>query len=139
MSILDDIAASSSMFPMAGATTFQRIRAGQMPDSYNPQHMIDDWDHPEIIEFKGALSQSSSTRVPDYLTGSLQTTTICYITMPADTDVRIGDRITPGAGMFPHETKVAGYWTVAGFPSEDVNAFTGWKPTKEAMCKNVRG
>ena len=130
-SALDWITTGGGAFPMPGATRFKRLRAAKRPNPYNPADTVDDWDHPEELEFQGALTQSSSTRTPDGLRE--QTETSGYITCNnPNLDVRAGDRIQP----IPDDGR---RWTVTADPSRDVNAFTGSQPTIEIPISEWRG
>lgn len=128
MSLLDDIA---GRFGLSGATLFERLRAGRIPDACNPMQTAEDWEHPDIMEVRGALASSSSTRTPDALDN--QTTSTAYLTIDNPmADVRLGDRIRPK----PDDGRL---WEVSGFPSRDVNAFTGWQPTLEVQLTEWEG
>lgn len=130
-SALDWITTGGGAFPMPGATRFKRLRAAKRPNPYNPADTVDDWDHPEELEFQGTLTQSSSTRTPDGLRE--QTETSGYITCNnPNLDVRAGDRIQP----IPDDGR---RWTVSADPSRDVNAFTGSQPTIEIPISEWRG
>ena len=121
MNALDYITKSSNGFSLSGATDFQRLRARRTPRAMNPKQTDEDWQHPDIIELRGALASSTSTRLPAAL--DMQTTS---------TDVRIGDRIR----AMPDDGRL---WEVSGFPSNDVNAFSGWQPTLEIQLTEWRG
>lgn len=130
-SALDWITTGGGAFPMPGATRFKRLRAAKRPNPYNPADTVDDWDHPEELEFQGALTQSSSIRTPDGLRE--QTETSGYITCNnPNLDVRAVDRIQP----IPDDGR---RWTVSADPSRDVNAFTGSQPTIEIPISEWRG
>lgn len=130
-SALDWITDGGGAFPMPGATRFKRLRAARYPSPYNPSDTVEDWDHPEELEFQGALTQSSSTRTVDGLRE--QTGTSGYITSNDPTlDVRAGDRIL----AVPDDGR---RWEVSADPSRDVNAFTGVRPTIEIPITEWRG
>lgn len=127
MSIIDDINASG----LPAATRFVRLRASRKPDPYNPAQTTEDWTKPVELEVRGVLASSSSTRTPDVL--DVQTTSTAVLTVAdPDADIRIGDRIRP-------EPTDGRMWEVSGFPSRDVNAFTGWQPTMEVQLTEWRG
>ena len=116
MSIIDDINASG----LPAATRFVRLRASRKADPYNPAQTTEDWKHPVELEVHGALASSTSTRTPDVL--DVQTTSTAVLTVAdPNADIRLGDRIRPG------------------FPSRDVNAFTGWQPTLEVQLTEWKG
>lgn len=130
MNALDYITGSTE-FTLAGATSFQRLRARRIPRAMNPKQTDEDWEHPDIIEIRGALSSSTSTRIPDSL--DLQTTSTAVLTIDnPKADVRIGDRIR----AVPDDGRL---WEVNGFPSNDVNAFSGWQPTLEIQLAEWKG
>lgn len=132
MSVLDDIANGAGQgFSLTGATPFERLRAARIPDDSNPEQTAEDWEHPEILNLHGALSSSTSTRTPDALNN--QTTSTAYLTIDdPNADVRVGDRIRTR----PDDGRL---WEVSGFPSRDVNGFTGWQPTLEIGLTEWRG
>ena len=116
---------------MPGATRFKRLRAARHPSPYNPSDTVEDWDHPEELEFQGALTQSSSTRTVDGLRE--QTGTSGYITSNDPTlDIKAGDRIQ----LVPDDGR---RWEVSADPSSDVNAFTAFRPTIEIPIAEWRG
>lgn len=131
MNALDWIGNGVGAFPMPGATRFARLRAKRKPSPTNPMQTVDDWSEPERLEFDGALTQSSSTRIPDALRD--QTDTSGYITCndPA-LDIRSKDRIE----TVPYDGR---RWEVNGEPSRDVNAFTGAQPTLEIPIETWKG
>ena len=138
MNALDWITNVGVAFPMPGATRFKRLRAARYPSPYNPSDTVEDWDHPEELEFQGALTQSSSTRTQSSSTRTVdglreQTGTSGYITSNDPTlDIKGGDRImaTPDDGR---------RWEVSADPSRDVNAFTAFRPTIEIPITEWRG
>lgn len=140
MSLLDDLNAGGGAFAMAGATRFIRLRAKRKTNPYNPAQTEPDWSvPPDELAIMGALSSSSSTRTPDTLdtrtpdTLDTQTASTAYLTIPDTTaDIRIGDRIRTD----PDDGRL---WEVDGFPSKDVNAFTGWRPTLECRLTERKG
>lgn len=132
MSLLDDMNAGGGAFAMAGATRCIRLRAKRKANPYNPAQHEPDWSvPPDELAIMGALSSSSSTRTPDTL--DTQTESTAYLTIPDPTaDVEIGDRIRTD----PDDGRL---WEVDGFPSKDVNAFTGWRPTLECRLTERKG
>lgn len=132
MSLLDDLnAGGADGFRLSGATRFQRLRARRVPDPYNPAQSALDWTDPDVLELYGALSSSSSTRTPDVL--DVQTTSTAYLTIDdPEADVRILDRIR----SVPDDGRL---WEVSGFPANDTNGFTGWRPTLEVALTEYRG
>ncbi len=130
MSLLDELTANDG-WRMPGATKWRRLRATAIKDEYSGELTGADWTNPDILEFAGALSSSSSTRTPDTLRD--QTTSTAYLTA-ADPmlDIMPGDRIR----AMPDDGRC---WEVTGYPSHDANAFTGWQPTIEIPLHEYRG
>lgn len=131
MSLLDDMNAGGG-WRMPGATKWRRLRAKRKTNPYNPAQNEPDWSvPPDELAIMGVLSSSSSTRTPDTL--DTQTASTAYLTIPDPTaDVKIGDRIRA-------DTDDGRLWDVDGFPSKDVNAFTGWRPTLECRLTERKG
>ena len=130
MSLLDDLNPAGGVFSMAGATRFMRLRAKRKTNPYNPAQNEPDWSvPPDELAIMGALASSSSMRTPDTL--DTQTASTAYLTIPT-ADIRIGDRIRAD----PDDGRL---WEVDGFPSKDVNAFTGWRPTLECRLTERKG
>ncbi len=131
MSLLDDLTAGGG-WRMPGVTKWRRLRAKRKTNTYNPAQNEPDWSvPPDELVIMGALASSSSMRTPDTL--DTQTASTAYLTIPDPTaDVKIGDRIRAD----PDDGRL---WEVDGFPSKDVNAFTGWRPTLECRLTERKG
>lgn len=131
MSLLDDLTAGGG-WRMPCATKWRRLRAKRKTNPYNPAQNEPDWSvPPDELVIMGALASSSSMRTPDTL--DTQTASTAYLTIPDPTaDVKIGDRIRAD----PDDGRL---WEVDGFPSKDVNAFTGWRPTLECRLTERKG
>lgn len=131
MSLLDDMNAGGG-WRMPGATKWRRLRAKRKANPYNPAQNEPDWSAPpDELVIMGALASSSSMRTQDTL--DTQTASTAYLTIPDSTaDVKIGDRIRAD----PDDGRL---WEVDGFPSKDVNAFTGWRPTLECRLTERKG
>lgn len=130
MSLLDDLTAGGG-WRMPGATKWRRLRAKKVMDRYSGELTGEDWDHPDVLEFNGSLSSSSSMRSPDALRE--ETTSTAYLTSTDPSlDIMPGDRIR----AMPDDGRC---WEVSGYPSRDVNAFTGWRPTIEIPLSEYRG
>ena len=118
-----DYLGHGSSFSMPGVTKWRRLRAKRKTNPYSVP--------PDELAIMGALASSSSTRTPDTL--DTQTESTAYLTIPDPTaDVKIGDRIRAD----PDDGRL---WEVDGFPSKDVNAFTGWRPTLECRLTERKG
>lgn len=130
MSSIDDYLAADA-FTLSGATSFMRLRAAERASDYNPVRTSRDWDHPILLPITGVLSSSSSRRTPNGLRE--QTTSNATLTIDdPDADIKLGDRIRPD----PDDGRC---WEITGFPSSDVNAFTGWQPTLEIQLTEYKG
>lgn len=130
-SAMDYVDAGGTSFGMSGATQWRRLRATVIKDEYSGELTGEDWDNPDVLEFAGALSSSSSMRTPDALRE--ETTSTAYLTSSDPSlDVMPGDRIR----AMPDDGRC---WEVTGYPSRDVNAFTGWQPTIEIPLTEYRG
>lgn len=129
-SAMDYVDAGTS-FGMSGATKWRRLRARPVRDRYSGELTGEDWSDPDVLEFAGALSSSSSMRTPNALRE--ETTSTAYLTA-ADPmlDIMPGDRIR----AMPDDGRC---WEVTGYPSRDVNAFTVWQPTIEIPLTEHRG
>lgn len=129
-SAMDYVDAGTS-FGMSGAIKWRRLRAKPVRDRYSGELTGEDWSDPDVLEFAGALSSSSSMRTPNALRD--QTTSTAYLTA-ADPmlDIMPGDRIR----AMPDDGRC---WEVTGYPSRDVNAFTVWQPTIEIPLTEHRG
>lgn len=130
MSLLDELTANDG-WRMPGATKWRRLRAKPVKDRYSGELTGEDWSDPDVLEFAGALSSSSSMRTPNALRD--QTTSTAYLTA-ADPmlDIMPGDRIR----AMPDDGRC---WEVTGYPSRDANAFTVWQPTIEIPLTEHRG
>lgn len=97
---------------------FVRQRAKVIVDPYDPDSAVEDWSNPDEIILSGYFASGSSTEQTDDVREQVATTKQLVIDDPA-ADVRRGDRIKLGERI----------WTVEGFPEDDMNPFTGWRPT----------
>lgn len=112
---------------------FVRLRPQSSADSYNPQSQAADWTQPtnDLDIEEASLSSSSSQRTPNG--NREQTTSTAYLTVAdPDADIRLGDRIRTK----PDDGRL---WEVTGFPSSDINPFTGWQPTLEVSLTEWKG
>ena len=98
---------------------FVRQRAGKILDPYSDEEIGEDWGNPDEETLDGAYFSSQSSTDSDG-EARRQTSTGKQLIIPdPDADVRRGDRIRQGSRI----------WAVVGFPENDVNPFTGWRPT----------
>lgn len=99
---------------------FTRLRAQQVPDSYNPERTVDDWSQaPDELPLRGSWDSGGSSFGSDPVRLQLTTSKRIAIFTPS-ADVREGDRIRSADGAV---------FTVTGRPSRDINPWTGWQPT----------
>lgn len=99
-------------------TEFIRQRARRIEDPYDPDSVVEDWGSPEEIVLAGYFASQSSREQSGEVREQVTTSKQLVIDDP-DADVRRGDRIKLGDKV----------WTVEGFPEDDMNPFTGWRPT----------
>lgn len=110
-------------------TKFERLRATATPDPYDPDSKgVPDWSKPQILEFEGFLTESTTSINSDGVRGQVYTGAMLTVTDPA-LDVQVGDRIRQGKQI----------WQVSGRPSRDLSPFTGWQPTLEIPLENYQG
>lgn len=108
---------------------FERLRPAIVKDPYDPDAVgVPDWDQPEVAEFLGFISQSTSTVLPDSTREQTQTTAILTVDNSV-VDIKVGDRVRQGERI----------WQVTGNPSLDMNPFTGWRPTTEIQLAEYVG
>lgn len=132
MSQIDDyINGADTGTVMPAALAYTRLRATRKPDPYNPKRTVEDWTNPDRLTVRGFMASSSSRRTPD---GSREeTASAAVLTIPDPTaDIQIGDRIE----RQPYDGR---RWEVTGFPSNDVNPWTGWQPTLEIQLEEWKG
>lgn len=126
------LAAAVGSMSMPNLTRFQRIRRtiGSADDPYT-QNVGSKISTVDRTPFFGALASSTSTRTAQQ-TG-VETTSEAVLTIPDPTvDIRNGDIIE----TLPADGR---RWQVDGYPSKDVNPFSGWQPTLEVKLREIRG
>lgn len=110
-------------------TKFERLRATAVPDPYDPDSPgVPDWSNPDILEFEGFLTESTSTILPDSVRGQVSTSGVLTVTDP-DLDIKVGDRVRQGGKI----------WQITGRPAKDKSPFTGWQPTLEITIQQLEG
>lgn len=120
-----------SAFGFEHKTEFVRLRARRIEDPYDPDSAVDDWSSPVEVVLYGFFSssgQSGAGEMSGEVREQVETSKTLVIDDPA-ADVRRGDRIRQGDKV----------WTVEGFPSDDMNPFTGWQPTLVVRLKERVG
>lgn len=108
--------------------TFTCKRAGLKPDPYNPDRMVEDWTNPQIGTVEGYIASGASALQGDPVRERVQSDAQLVIDDPG-ADVKIRDLIELGDRS----------WRVSGFPTMDINPFTGWQPTLVANLEEQRG
>lgn len=117
-----------SDFKFEHTTTFVRQRAGLTVDPYDPDSAVEDWNNPVEITLEGYFASQNSTEQTDEVREQVSTTKQLVIDDPS-ADVKRGDRIKLDDRV----------WTVTGFPEDDQNPFTGWRPTLVVSLAEWRG
>lgn len=119
----------SDFFPMPVLATYTVRRAGRALDPYSGQETTPDWTHATEREVQGFLAHDSGFESA-IDAGRLLAESDATLTIPdPSADVQRGDMIIDG----PRK------WIVQGFPSNDVNPFTGWQPTLVASLSAWNG
>jgi hypothetical protein len=106
-------------------TTVYRLRAGMIPDPYNPDRQIaGDWTTPDVLPIPGAFVASTSTSMLGDATRE-QALESKSLYCDGNLDIRKGDRIRDGGEGAP-------VYSIDGIPpSADMNPWTGWTPPRE--------
>ncbi|NMW88054.1 hypothetical protein [Mobiluncus curtisii] len=108
---------------------FERLRAKFETDPYDPDSPgVPDWSSPDVLEFEGFLTESTSTILPDSVREQVSTSGVLTVTDPS-LDIRVGDRVRQGGKI----------WQITGRPAKDKNPFTGWQPTLEITIQQLEG
>ena len=77
----------------------------------------------------GALASLTSVEQEDAVRSEVLSTAR-FVSDSPNVDVRRGDRLLASDGR---------KWNVVGYPTRDMNAFTGWQPTLVAALQEVVG
>lgn len=108
---------------------FERLRAKLETDPYDPDSPgVPDWSNPDVLEFEGFLTESTSTILPDSVREQVSTSGVLTVADP-DLDIRVGDRVRQGGKI----------WQITGRPAKDKSPFTGWQPTLEITIQQLEG
>jgi hypothetical protein len=116
-------------FPFGRTVT--RLRAGLMPDPYNPEAKIrGDWENPEPeLTIPGAFVAHTSTSLLQTATRD-QAAESKSLFCEGTVDVQQGDRIRDGDAVY----------TINGIPpAADANPWTGWTPPREIPLNRYVG
>lgn len=129
MTTAADLMGEGSFFDHDALTGFVRLRPKRTVDPYDPENVIvGSWADADRLELQAYFASQSSLEQSDPVRAQIVTTKQLIIDDP-DADVQVGDRITQGDKT----------WTITGFPTNDLNPFTGWRPTLVVNLKEVTG
>jgi phosphatidylserine decarboxylase len=130
MSTAIDYVQQNSTFSLRYTEQFTRQRRKQVVDPYDPDSStLGDWTDTDDLQVNGALASLTSTEQDDAVRSEVLSTAQFVSDIP-DLDVRRGDRLLASDGR---------KWNVVGYPTRDMNAFTGWQPTLVAALQEVVG
>ena len=130
MSTAIDYVQQDSMFSLRYTEQFTRQRRKQVVDPYDPDSStLGDWADTDDLQVNGVLASLKSTEQDDAVRSEVLSTAQ-FVSDSPDLDVRRGDRLLASDGR---------KWNVVGYPTRDVNAFTGWQPTLVAELQEVVG
>lgn len=130
MSTAIDYVQQDSMFSLRYTEQFTRQRRKQVVDPYDPDSStLGDWADTDDLQVNGVLASLTSAEQVDAVRSEVLSTAQ-FVSDSPDLDVRRGDRLLASDGR---------KWNVVGYPTRDVNAFTGWQPTLVAELQEVVG
>ena len=130
MSNAADYVEQNSMFSLRYTEQFTRQRRKLIVDPYDPySSTLGDWTDTDDIQVNGVLASLTSTEQDDAVRSEVLSTAQ-FVSDSPDLDVRRGDRLLASDGR---------KWNVVGYPTRDMNAFTGWQPTIVCNLEGVTG
>lgn len=130
MSTAIDYVQQDSMFSLRYTEQFTRQRRKQVVDPYDPDSStLGDWADTDDLQVNGVLASLTSAEQDDAVRSEVLSTAQ-FVSDSPDLDVRRGDRLLASDGR---------KWNVVGYPTRDVNAFTGWQPALVAELQEVVG
>jgi hypothetical protein len=130
MSTAAEYVEQNSMFALRYTEQFTRQRRKQVVDPYDPDNTTSgDWTDTDDLPVRGALTSLTSVEQDD-ATRSEVISTAQFVSDNPSLDVQRGDRIQSSDGR---------KWHVVGYPTKDMNAFTGWRPTLVCNLEEVIG
>lgn len=130
MSTAIDYVQQDSMFSLRYREQFTRQRRKQVVDPYDPDSStLGDWADTDDLQVNGVLASLTSAEQDDAVRSEVLSTAQ-FVSDSPDLDVRRGDRLLASDGR---------KWNVVGYPTRDVNAFTGWQPTIVCNLEEVVG
>jgi hypothetical protein len=130
MSTAADYVEQNSTFSLQHTEQFTRQRRKLIVDPYDPDSStLGDWTDTDDIQVNGALASLTSVEQDDAMRSEVLSTAQFVSDIP-NLDVRRGDRLQASDGR---------KWNVVGYPTHDVNAFTGWQPTLVCNLEEVIG
>ena len=116
--------ASGIYMPNAALLTFSR--AARVPDPYNPDETVEDWEHAATWQAPGFIATNSRTTSQIEETVGRETS-MATLTMPnPSAELKRGDHVTNIDGIT---------YTVTETPAADQSPFTGWQPTRTATLE----
>lgn len=130
MSTAIDYVKQNSTFSLQYTSRFTRQRRKQIVDPYDPDSStLGDWTDTDDIQVNGALASLTSIEQDDAMRSEVLTTAQ-FVSDSPNIDVRRGDRLLASDGR---------KWNVVGYPTRDMNTFTGWQPTIVCNLEEVVG
>lgn len=130
MSTAIDYVQQDSMFSLRYTGQFTRQRRKQVVDPYDPDSStLGDWADTDDLQVNGVLASLTSAEQDDAVRSEVLSTAQ-FVSDSPYLDVRRGDRLLASDGR---------KWNVVGYPTRDVNAFTGWQPTIVCNLEEVVG
>lgn len=129
MTTAADLMSEGSFFDHDVLTEFIRLRPKRTVDPYNPENVIvGSWADADRLPLQAYLSSQQSVAQSDPVRVQIVTTKQLILDDP-DADVQVGDRISQGDKT----------WTITGFPTNDVNPWSGWQPTLVVNIEEAKG
>ena len=130
MSTAIDYVKQHSTFSLRYTGQFTRQRRKQVVDPYDPDSStLGDWTDTDDLKVNGALASLTSTEQDDAVRSEVLSTAQ-FVSDNPTLDVKRGDRLLSSDGR---------KWNVVGYPTRDMNAFTGWQPTIVCNLEEVVG
>lgn len=116
------------MIPFGSGETVVRVRAARVPDRYNPDDVVLDWDDADETDIDGC-GVAMTTSVEPLLDAREAVDSDFTLFLPTGTDLTPHDRVVVRGLVCD----------VAGRPFDWRNPFTGWAPGMVAQAKVREG